>query len=188
VVILYCTTKPTAMLPDKVIAIYCFTDDLLNTIGHQTKEGCRTTDAEILTTALLSALVFQGNQSLSIHSMRSHNMAPLLPQKSGFTKRLHALCDLRWMIFQQVGHVIKHLSCEHRYLLDSFPVEACQLTRLKHCPLLEGGEFLGYCAAKRQYFYGLRVQVVTTHDGVPVEVCFVAGARRPCPGPAVVGL
>ncbi|MBD0378436.1 MAG: IS982 family transposase, partial [Flavisolibacter sp.] len=82
------------MLPDKVIAIYCFADDLLKSIGHKTKEGCRTTDAEIITTALISALVFKGNQSVSIPSMRSHAMIPLLPKNSGFTKRLQGLCAL----------------------------------------------------------------------------------------------
>lgn len=73
------------MLPDKVIAIYCFTDDLLKGIHHPTRPGCRTSDAEVLTTALVGALFFQGNQSLGIQYMRSHRMAPLLPRKSGFT-------------------------------------------------------------------------------------------------------
>lgn len=166
------------MLPDKITAIYCFCDDLLKAIEHKTPEGCRTSDSEILTTALVSALVFQGNQSLSINYMRSHNMAPLLPEKSGFSKRLHRLCDLLLSLFQQVGHLIKQLSCEHRYLLDSFPVEACHLARMQHCHLLKGKAFFGYCAAKRQYFYGVRVQVITTGDGIPVEVCFVAGAEH----------
>lgn len=166
------------MLPDKVIAIYCFTDDLLKAMHHPTKAGCRTTDAEIITTALVGALFFRGNQCLSIDYMRSHNMAALLPAKSGFSKRLHALSELLLTVFQQVGHVVKRLSCEHRYLLDSFPVAACHLARLKHCKLLQGTEYLGYCAAKHQYFYGVRVQLITTREGVPVEVCFVAGAEH----------
>ena len=166
------------MLPDKVIAIYCFCDDLLKAIQHHTREGCRTTDAEIIATALVGALFFRGNQCLGIDYMRSHNMAPRLPKKSGFSKRLHAVSELLLTVFQQVGHLIKRLDCSKRYLLDSFPVEACHLARLKHCHLLEGREFLGYCAAKHQYFYGVRVQLVTTQEGIPVEVCFVPGAEH----------
>ncbi|MDQ3845205.1 MAG: hypothetical protein M3342_14510 [Bacteroidota bacterium] len=105
------------MLPDKVIAIYCFTDDLLKSIGHETKEGCRTTDAEIITTALAGALLFKGNQGLNNHYLRFHNMAPLLPKKSGFTKRLHGLCELLHMMFMQIGDVIKQLNTAHRYIL-----------------------------------------------------------------------
>jgi hypothetical protein len=166
------------MLPDKVIAIYCFCDDLLKALDHPTKAGCRTTDAEIITTALVSALFFRGNQSLSIHYMRAHNLAPGLPHKSGFTKRLHAVSELLLTVFQQVGHLVKHLHCGHRYLLDSFPVAACHLARLKHCRLLQGKQYLGYCAAQHQYFYGVRIQLITTQEGVPVEVCFVAGAEH----------
>ena len=166
------------MLPDKVIAIYCFCDDLLKALHHPTKAGCRTSDSEILTTALISALFFKGNQSLALHYMRAHHMAPELPQKSGFTKRLHALSELLLTVFQQVGHLIKDLDCQHRYLLDSFPIAVCRLSRLKRCHLLKGKDYLGYCASQRQYFYGVRIHVVTTSAGVPVEVCFVAGAEH----------
>ena len=166
------------MLPDKVIAIYCFSDDLLKSIGHKTKDGCRTTDAEIITTALVSALIFKGNQSVSINYMRSHKMIPLLPKKSGFTKRLHGLCELLWTVFQQTGHLIKQLNASHRYLLDSFPLPVCQNIRIPRCKLLKGEAFRGFCASKQQYFYGVKVQVITTEDGLPVEVCFVPGAEH----------
>ena len=73
------------LLSDKVIAIYCLVDDLLKTCDHHTTAGCRCSDAEIITTALVSALLFKGNQSIAIEYMRTHNMAPALPLKSGFT-------------------------------------------------------------------------------------------------------
>jgi hypothetical protein len=166
------------MLPDKVIAIYCFADDLLKSIGHKTKEGCRTTDAEIITTALVGALIFKGNQSVSISYMRSDNMAPRLPKKSGFTKRLHGLCDLLYALFQQLGHLIKQLNVSHRYMLDSFPLAVCQNIRIPRCKLLKGKEYRGFCASKQQYFYGVKVQVITTEEGLLVEVCFVPGAEH----------
>ncbi len=166
------------MLPDKVISIYCFVDDLLKGIHHSTKEGCRTSDAEIITTALVSALLFKGNQCAALDYMVSHNMAPLLPQKSGFTKRLHGLADLLLMLFQQVGHCIKQLNCSHRYVLDSYPLAVCHNIRIRRSKLLKGKEFRGWIAGKQQYFYGVRIQVVTTGEGIPVEVCFVPGAAN----------
>ena len=166
------------MLPDKVIAIYCFWDDVLKAMGHKTKENCRTTDAEILTTALVSALLFKGNQSISIHYMRSHNMLPLVPKKTGFTKRLHNLAELLWTIFQQLGHLIKQLHVSHRYILDSFPLPVCQNIRMPHCKLLKGAVFRGFCASKQQYFFGVKVQVIVTEDGLPVEALFVPGAEH----------
>src|SRR3954447_17987863 len=105
------------LLRDKITAIYCLVDDLLQACDHQTPEGCRCSDAEIVTTALISALLFKGNQSLTIEYMRTHHMAPTLPLKSGFTKRLHRLADLLYSLFQQLGAIIKELNCSGMYIL-----------------------------------------------------------------------
>ena len=40
----------------------------------------------------------------------------------------------------------------------------------------EGAQFRGKSAAHRCYFYGVRVQVMTTEQGVPVEFAFLPGA------------
>jgi Transposase DDE domain len=166
------------LLVDKVIAIYCFTDDLLKSCGHLTPDGCRCSDAEIITTALVSALLFKGNQSLAIEYMRCHNMAPVLPLKSGFTKRLHRLSDLLYSLFQQLGDIIKQLNCTGMYILDSFPLPACHNIRISRCKLFKGELFRGYCASKHQYFFGVKVQVITTAQGIPVECCFVPGSEH----------
>ena len=54
----------------------------------------------------------------------------------------------------------------------------CHNIRIPHCKLLKGEAFRGFCASKQQYFYGIKVQVITTEDGLPVEVCFVPGAEH----------
>src|SRR4051794_40155003 len=107
-------------LRDKITAIYCLMDDLLQACGHHTSAGCRGSDAEIITTALVSALLFKGNQSLTIDYMRTPHLAPGLPLKSGFTKRLHRLADLLYSLFQQMRAIIKELNCSGMYILDSF--------------------------------------------------------------------
>lgn len=166
------------LLSDKVIAIYCLVDDLLKTCDHHTPAGCRCSDAEIITTALVSALLFKGNQSIAIEYMRTHNMTPALPLKSGFTKRLHRLAELLYSLFQQLGHIIKELNCSGSYILDSFPLAVCHNIRISRCKLLKGEVYRGYCASKHQYFYGVKVQVITTAEGIPVECCFVPGSEH----------
>ena len=36
--------------------------------------------------------------------------------------------------------------------------------------------YRGYNASKRQYFYGFKVQVVTTQDGTPIDFYITAGS------------
>jgi hypothetical protein len=40
-----------------------------------------------------------------------------------------------------------------------------------------GGVFRGYISSKRRYFYGLRVHLVVTGAGEPVEFSLVAGSE-----------
>jgi Transposase DDE domain len=166
------------LLRDKVIAIYCLVDDLLLACDHHTAEGCRCSDAEIITTALVSALLFKGNQSLALEYMRTHNMAATLPLKSGFTKRLHRLAALLYSLFRQMGAIIKELNCSGSYILDSFPLAVCHNIRISRCKLFKGEAYRGFCASKHQYFYGVKVQVITTAGGIPVECCFVPGSEH----------
>jgi len=105
-------------------------------------------------------------------------MAPTLPLKNGFTKRLHRLAEVLYSLFQQLGAIIKELSCSGMYILDSFPLAVCHNIRISRCKLLRGEVFRGFCASKHQYFYGVKVQVITTAGGIPVECCFIPGSAH----------
>jgi len=50
-------------MADKTIAVYCFIDDFLKATGHKTDAHCKPNDAEIATTALITALFFTGNHA-----------------------------------------------------------------------------------------------------------------------------
>ena len=56
-----------------------------------------------------------------------------------------------------------------------------QIVRIRHSklyPLQEHGEaFRGYIASKRRYFYGLRVHLVSTASGEPVEFTLAAASE-----------
>lgn len=64
------------------------------------------------------------------------------------------------------------------YLLDSFPVAVCDNIRIPCCRLLKGEEYRGYIASKKRYFYGIRIHLVSTPDGVPVEWVFLPAAAH----------
>ena len=54
---------------NEIITIYAITDDLLKAIGHSEDSRRLMSDAEIITTALVSAMFFNGNQSLACYYM-----------------------------------------------------------------------------------------------------------------------
>ena len=63
------------------------------------------------------------------------------------------------------------------YIIDSFPVAICHNIRISRSRLLKGEKYRGYNASKRQYFYGVKVQLLTTGCGIPVEFCFCPGSE-----------
>lgn len=165
---------------EQTVAMYCLLDDLIRFTRPAgtlpPASGRRLTDAQVLTTALVAARFFGGNLVVAKHYMEQHWGQNQL-DKSGFTRRLHALTDTLLALFALVGEVLKHLHTEARYVLDSFPVAVCHNTRIPRCKLLTGKAYHGRCASKRSWFYGLKVQLVATSDGLPVEFYIHAGAE-----------
>lgn len=165
---------------EQTVAMYCFLDDLSRftcpTAPSPSTSGRRLTDAQVLTTALVAARFFGGNLVVAKHYMEQHWGQNRL-DKSGFTRRLHALTDTLLALFATFGDLLKQVHTEARYVLDSFPVAVCHNTRIPRCKLLTGKAYHGRCASKRSWFYGLKVQVVATSDGIPVEFYLHAGAE-----------
>ena len=75
----------------------------------------------------------------------------------------------------------KRRNTQGTYAVDSLPVAACDNIRIRRCrlyPLEEHARaFRGYIASKRRYFYGLRVHLVVTQAGEPVEFALAAGSE-----------
>ena len=51
-------------------------------------------DAEIITTALIAAMFFNGNHSKACSYMKDHKLIPKMLDKSRFNRRLHAISML----------------------------------------------------------------------------------------------
>ena len=61
------------------------------------------------------------------------------------------------------------------YIIDSFPVPICQNIRINRCKIAKGKQYRGYTASMRSYFYGIKVQLVTTGEGIPIAFHFTVG-------------
>jgi hypothetical protein len=158
------------------LAIYCFIDDFLKVSGH--KEDCRVevTDSEVITIALTAMLQFGGNFERSRLVLYELGLMKRLLSRSRLSRRINRLTDLIHLLFHRLGMVLKHLHWESRYLLDSFPVPVCDNIRIGRSRIVSDKRYRGAMTSFRRYFYGVRVQILTTSDGIPVEFCILPGA------------
>lgn len=161
---------------DQVIGIYILVDDILKTIGHKEDIRCRMSDSEILTTLLVSSCFFDGNQAQAMSYLESEGHIPEMLSASRFNRRLHRNWDLILAVFHLLGELFKHSNHSARYLIDSFPVAVCHNIRISRSKILKGEQFRGKCVSKHVYFYGFKVFLITTEEGLPVELAFVPGS------------
>lgn len=162
-------------MTEQTIAIYCFIDDFFITIGRKADVHCKISDAEILTTALLAARYFHGNLRSACSYMQAHHGVKMI-DKSGFIRRLHRLQDQLMALFIALGNTLKELNTSCRYLIDSFPVPVCDNIRIARCRLLQDERYRGKNASKRRYFYGFKVQLIASEEGLPVQFYIHAGS------------
>ena len=162
---------------DKIIAIFCLVDDLLQGIEHKEDSRRKVSDSEIITTAIVSALYFGGHQDNAREFMKMTKLSPGMLDKSRFCRRLHNLEGLIFSLFFQIGQHLKDISGARDYIIDSFPVAVCDNIRIANCKLLKGRQWRVKQCSMRRYFYGVKVQVLTTETGIPVEFGFVPGSE-----------
>lgn len=163
---------------EKSIAIYTIIDDLLGEIEHSEPKNRKVSDSEIITTAVISALYFSGNQEKGICFMKSTKLIPGMLSKSRFNRRLHMIRNLIVELFFQLSDMIKKLNIKSEYIIDSFPVKTCDNMRIANSKLVQGKIYRGRKATMRRYFYGFNVHVMVTCDGIPVEYTFLPGSRH----------
>jgi len=159
-------------MDDKIIATFCLCDDLLKAMHHQEDHQCQMNDAEIMTTAFVASLFFRGNHESARFMLQQHGYIPDMLSKSRFSRRLHRIKEIFFILFDLLGTTWKTLNTDSIYIIDSIPIAVCDNIRIRRSKIYSDEDFRGYQASKKRYFYGLKIHLMVTKDGQPVE-CFL---------------
>ena len=127
------------------------------------------TDAELLTLAVLQALLGYTSEARWLRDARTHlrGLFPYLPRQSGYNKRLRAAFPLL-RYFVRALAVDTDLWSDTVLVADSTPVECGRSRGTVRRSALAGWAAYGYCRSHARYFWGLRLHLVTTLHGLPV--------------------
>jgi Transposase DDE domain len=157
-------------MDDKITFIYCICHDFLRSFDIKDDDQCKMNSAEIMTVAITSALFFGGNFSRTRLFLKTYKYIPKMLSESRLNRRLHEI-DLS--IWQGIFHAMSQLFMKNdeslEYLVDSMPVEVCMNIRSYRCKLLSGKQYIGFCKAKKKFYYGFKIHMLTTAQGRPVE-------------------
>lgn len=156
-------------------ALYVTTDDLLRAhperVPARPKVGIvpRTSDAEMLTLAVMQALLGYTNETQWLRYARKNllPMFPTLPLQSGYNKRLRKLAATMSWLITELGRQTS-IATDGVWVVDSTPVECARSRETVKRSDLAGWAEYGYCASHSRFFWGLRLHLVCTLHGLPV--------------------
>lgn len=164
-------------MQDTIATIYCVCDDLLKALHHQDDPQTKLSSAQVMTVPLVTATFFGGKIEWARRFLLEHGYFQESLSQSRLNRRLHALPLGLWQtLFEVLGQVFKAHNPTQDYVVDSLPIPACDNIRIRRCTLLEGEEHRGYTASKRRYFFGLKVHLLLTGQGQPVEFALTPGS------------
>lgn len=161
----------------EAIVAYVVCDDTIKFLGIKDDKQTTMGMAEIMTTAIIGAIQFSGNIEKARKTLKTAAYFPNMLSKSQLNRRLLRIDQNAWdAVLETLTHEFEKHGLSKEFLIDSFPVPACKLARKKRCKLYNGKEYLGYCAAKKEFFFGIKVHMISNVRGYPRQYLFLPAA------------
>jgi hypothetical protein len=129
----------------------------------------RLSDAELLTLAVLQALLGYSDEARFVRYAHAHlgGLFPYLPERPAYNKRLRRSVTM----LQGVTRILASRCTgwhDDVWLIDSTPVECGRSRETAKRSDLAGTAGYGYCASHSRWFWGLRLHLVATPAGLPI--------------------
>ncbi|MFI9611596.1 IS982 family transposase [Streptomyces sp. NPDC052023] len=164
-------------------ALYVKTDDLLKASPHlapwRPTVGIapQLTDAELVTLAMMQAMLGFTSEATWLRHARSHlrHLFPYLPQQPGYNKRLRKAAELLRRVTRLLA-ADSSVWSDDVWIADSAPVECGRSRETVKRSDLAGWAEHGYCASHSRFFWGLRLHLVCTLQGLPIAFA-LTGAK-----------
>jgi hypothetical protein len=148
--------------------VYVLVDDLLPP-RRRFGRPPRISDSELICLAVAQVLLDCPNERrfLRLAKRRLGHLFPYIPGQSGFNKRLRALAPELLQAITLLARLAPSF-CDRLRLLDSTPVPCAASRETVRRSALAGLGGYGYCRSPSRWFWGFRLYLVCTPDGLPV--------------------
>jgi Transposase DDE domain len=169
---------------DLFLVVYCLVDDWLRARygdanaprRRRGPRGDEFSDAEVLCVLLVGELCHCPRERAWLRQVRASYRAlfPHLPEDSRFARRAKEARELLRHLRQAILAWADADLSPFR-ILDSFPLPLCACYRIRQSTLPISGATFGWNEAKRQYYFGLRPQLLLTLSGYVQDLALAAG-------------
>jgi hypothetical protein len=159
-------------LEDFIITVFCWVDQHLNALLgdrrlRQRGFAPKLTDSEVITMEVVGEFLGLDTDVGIWKYFHRHwsSWFPQLGSRSTFAQQATNLWVVKQRLQQQLL-IDLGAARDPMHLVDGCPMPVCVLTRAPQCRLFPETANVGYCAAKKQYYYGLHGHLLITINGV----------------------
>ena len=162
----------------EIITSYVLSDNLLKAMRIYEDVQTKMSNAEVMTVVLTAARFFGGHIKNAADFLYENSYIPNMLSESRLNRRIHNIDPSVWQNMSFIlAETFRRMNSGQEYIADSFPVPVCQNIRIRRSEIYKGEEYRGFIPVKRVYFYGLRVHMIVTGSGEPVEFMLAPGAE-----------
>lgn len=155
-------------------SLYTIIDEIIKMLDIKDDPRSETSNSEIIYIYITSFLYFQGNYAKTIFFLTQNKCLKSIISCSRFSRRIKNLLETIRHIFFVIAEVGKQKA--EYFQIDSAPFKICHNIRINRCRLSKDKSLRGYNSSKREYFYGYKVQIITSNEGYFIELKFTPGS------------
>jgi hypothetical protein len=163
----------TPDLDTLLTALYVLIDDhVIESLPPRPGMPKKLSDAELVCLAVAQVLLGARSEHhwLRMCYGRLGHLFPYLPKQPGYHKRVKAAAPLICKTTAYLASLCPSWADELR-LLDATPVPCGTSRQTVRRSQLAGWANYGYCAAHSRWYWGLKLYLITTAEGMPVAWC-----------------
>ena len=177
-------------IDDFIIAIFCLIDDELKRVlkGKKLRQrgplpGLR--DSEVITMEIVGEFLGKDCDKAIWEYFKSHwqHFFPKIPDRSNFVRQAANLHVIKRLLQESLAVSLCAFG-DTLHMVDGLPMPVCKFARAHFSQIFKGQATYGYCATKKEHYYGFRGHVVINSIGVITAATFTGAnvdERDVCP-------
>jgi hypothetical protein len=175
---------------DFIISVFCLIDDELEKVlkGKKLRQrgpspGLK--DSEVITMEIVGEFLGKDCDKTIWEYFKSHwrHFFPKIPDRSNFVRQAANLHVVKRMLQESLAATLCAFE-DSLHILDGLPMPVCKFARAHFSQIFKGQATYGYCATKKEHYYGFRGHVVINSIGVITTATFTGAnvdERDVCP-------
>jgi hypothetical protein len=173
-----------------IIEVFCLIDDELKKLLRTGKLRCRgpspaLEDSEVITMEIVGEFLGKDGDKAIWEYFKSHwlHFFPKIPCRSSFVRQAANLHRVTQSLQERLAINLGAFS-DMLHMVDGLPMPICKFARAHFSRIFKGLAAYGYCAAKKERYYGFKGHILISSIGIVTTATFAAAnkdERDVCP-------